>query len=212
MLKIKRPAIIGMLLILLVFTGYLNHQLTQQALRKTSKDYKRHEIAEREKYMEGNKSKEDIKDIEIVNAELDNADVSSVIDMGNEGIKEAISREHSGSNKNYFVEYRLSRDKLRAGLVERLDTIVNNKNTDDKMRNEAQTEIINIGRVAEKELQIEGLVKSKGFDEALVFLTDKDIKVVVGVEELSEQDMMKILEIVKMETEYDTNDIKIIKK
>ena len=50
MFKIKRPAIIGILLILLVFTGYLNYQFTQQALRKTSKDYQRYEASERDNF------------------------------------------------------------------------------------------------------------------------------------------------------------------
>lgn len=214
MFKMKRPAIIGMLLILLVFTGYLNHQLTQQALRKTSKEYQKYEMAEKEKYgMDNEYAKKDDEDnIEITDADLSNDDVTNVVNTGNENIKEAMSKEYQNSNKNYFIEYRLSRDKLRANLVERLDGIVNNDNTDEKIRSEAQTEIINIGKISEKELQIEGLVKSKGFDDALVFLTDKDIKVVVGAEELGEQDMMKILEIVKAETEYDMNNIKIIKK
>lgn len=80
-----------------------------------------------------------------------------------------MSKELHSGNRNYFVEYRLSRDKLRANLVERLEDIVNNSNTDEKVRTEAQTEIMKIGKLSEKELQIEGLVKSKGFDEALVF-------------------------------------------
>lgn len=46
MFKIKRPAIIGLLVVLLVFTGYLNYYLTQQAQRKSSKDYQNHELME----------------------------------------------------------------------------------------------------------------------------------------------------------------------
>ncbi len=69
-----------------------------------------------------------------------------------------------------------------------------------------------LGNHSEIELQIEGLIKSKGYDDAIVFLTNKDIKVVVSAPELGEQDMVKILEIVKSETDFDTKDIKIMKK
>ncbi|WP_312906937.1 SpoIIIAH-like family protein, partial [Tissierella praeacuta] len=109
-------------------------------------------------------------------------------------------------------EYRLSRDKLRASLIDRLDVITNNSNTAEDVRKEAQREIMKLGNNSEKELQIEGLIKGKGFEDAIVFLTDKDIKIVVSTNELSEQDMVKILDIVKSETNYDNNNIKIMKK
>ena len=69
-----------------------------------------------------------------------------------------------------------------------------------------------IGRISETELRIEGLVKSKGFEEVLVLLTDEDIKVVVSTDELTETDMVKILDIVKAETDFEMDSIKIMKK
>lgn len=205
MFKIKRHAIIGLLVVLLVFTGYLNHQLTQQAQLKASKDYQNHELAKLEE-MEDSQETIGV-----------NQDDISVIDSSESGefefnALEAMASDENISSKNYFVEYRLSRDKLRATLVERLDQIVNNSNTDENARTEAQKEIIRIGSTSEKELQIEGLVKGKGYEDALVFLTEKDIKIVVSSPELGEQDMVKILDIVKSETEYTMDNIKIMKK
>lgn len=226
MFKIRRPAIIGLLLILLIFTGYLNYQFTQQALRKTSQEYKNYELSEMENQavsadysFEDNEDDLEIVDsknedeIEIVDSMINKEGyVAEVISSSNEVIKEEIGREASNIDRDYFVEYRLSRDKLRANLIDRLDTIVNNSQTNEAMRTEAQAEIINIGKISETELQIEGLVKSKGFDEAVVFLTDEDIKLVVSVDELSEKEMVKILDIVVSETNLTTEDIKIIKK
>lgn len=233
MFKIKRPAIIGILVLLLVFTGYLNHQLTEQAQKKSSKDYQNHELAEKEKYKSEDKvvkvakvkSKSD--DLEKVDTPVSNDESDSVEGIGldsneivmvnsidektNETL-ETMYQQSSTNSKNYFVEYRLSRDKLRASLIDRLDEIVNNANTNEKVREEAQKEVMSIGNVSQKELQIEGLIKGKGYEDALVFLTDEDIKVVVSTQELKEQDMVKILEIVHSETDYDTNNIKIMKK
>ncbi|WFA09695.1 SpoIIIAH-like family protein [Tissierella sp. Yu-01] len=219
MFKIKRPAIIGLLLVLLVFTGYLNYQLTQQALLKASSDYQEHEELEIANYSSGdygiyeevdNLSKGEDKDITIVDSTTDEG-VSEVISASNNELNEALETEVSG-NINYFVEYRLSRDKLRANMVDRLEDIVDNTQTAEDVRTKAQEEIIKIGNVSEKELQIEGLVKSKGFNEALVFITDSDIKVVVSKGELTEQDMVKILDIVKSETTFSSENIKIMKK
>lgn len=209
MFKIKRPAIIGILVVLLVFTGYLQHQLTQQSQLKSSKDYQNHELLE---FVKNNKKEEDIV---VDNITVDNGDSIDIVDSAKtEDIDamETMYSEASMSSKNYFVEYRLSRDKLRASLVDRLDQIVNNTNTNDTVRSEAQKEIMKIGNHSEKELQIEGLIKGKGFDDAIVFLSEKDIKIVVSTIELKEQDMVKILDIVKSETDYDANNIKIMKK
>jgi len=46
MFSMRKPAIIILLLMLLVFTGYLNHNLTKQALSKVSNDYQKYEEME----------------------------------------------------------------------------------------------------------------------------------------------------------------------
>ncbi|NLN14974.1 MAG: SpoIIIAH-like family protein [Tissierellia bacterium] len=219
MFKVKRPAIIGLLLILLIFTGYLNYQFTQQALRKTSQEYQEYEMAEMEKYLgtqeeeEGQKAEAEDDEIQIVDSEeVTDEDIKEVIAAGKQDLVEQMEKEVSSHSRNYFVEQRLSRDKLRANLIDRLNDIVNNDNTTEAMRTEAQQEIMNIGKLSEKELTIEGLIKSKGFDEALVLLTDSDIKVIVDTPELNELEMVKILDIVRAETDFDMDSIKIIKK
>jgi stage III sporulation protein AH len=222
MFKIKRPAIIGLLLVLLIFTGYLNYQLTQQALLKASTDYKNYEVGEMEiledTEVSGIGDVEEVAEvpddyIDIVDSVIPGeGNVASVISAGNDTIQDAMASDISKTNRNYFVEYRLSRDKLRANLVDRLDEIVNNNSTTEAVRTEAQEEIIKLGNISQKELEIEGLIKSKGFTEALTFIADKDIKIVVDSNELTEQDMVKILDIVKSETTFDMNNIKIMKK
>jgi len=123
-----------------------------------------------------------------------------------------IQKGDSLVSSNYYVEQRLSRDKLRANLIDRLNDIVNNDATSEEVRNEAQKKIMNIGEISEKEILIEGLVKAKGFDDALVFLTEENARIVVSVDELTEQDIAKILEVVMTETNLDASNIKIMKK
>lgn len=207
MFKIKRPAIIGMLLVLLVFTGYLNYRLTQDALKNASKDYQNYEAMQ----MENNEYMLTEDSFDIVDSLPNEEKITDVVTTSNTELSE-LSKEVSNTNRNYFVEYRLSRDKLRAGLVDRLDEIIKNKQTTDDIRTKAQEEIMGIGAISEKELQIEGLVKAKGFEDALVFITSDEIKVVVSASELTQQDMVKILDIVKSETEFEVDNIKIMKK
>jgi stage III sporulation protein AH len=219
MFTIKKPAFILLLIVLLVFTGYINHNLTQQALLKASNDYQKHEEMELAKgidvddkeLVEAISEGEEKEDIEILDTKA-NVGIDEIAEETNAQIGKTISKEDSLTSKSYFIEQRLSRDKLRAGLIDRLNEIVNNENTNDGVRTEAQKKIMNIGDISEKELTIEGLIKAKGFEEVLVFLTDENAKVVVLKDELSEQDVVKILDIIMAETDLDTSNIKIMKK
>ncbi|MBZ2173749.1 SpoIIIAH-like family protein [Schnuerera sp. xch1] len=219
MFTVKKPAIIVMLIVLLVFTGYLNLNLTKQASSRVSNDYQKYEEMELAK-------ENQIKDDDLVatisegeeteEPEVSDSETSEGIDelitSTEENIQETIGNEDSMMSKNYFVEQRLSRDKLRAGLIDRLNEIVNNDNSSQEMITEAQQEIVEIGNVSEKELSIEGLIKAKGFEEVIVFITENNAKVVVGTEELTEQDVAKILNIVVSETGLDASNVKIMKK
>jgi stage III sporulation protein AH len=219
MFTIKKPAIIVVLVALLVITGYINHNLTKQASARVSSDYQDYEEEELAKQVQSESDSlvptisegENIDNIEILDSESGKSLDDMIIET-EEDISQAISNKESLVSKNYFIEQRLSRDKLRAALIDRLNDIVNNENSSQEMVTEAQKKIMEIGDLAEKELAIEGLIKAKGFEEVLVFLTVDDAKVVVGKEELTEQDVVKILEIVLSETDLDASDVNIMKK
>jgi stage III sporulation protein AH len=209
MFSVKKPAFITILVVLLVLAGYLNHYLTQKSAIKSSNEYQKYE---EEKLAEENEknSLQTISEEKVQVVESENP--ADLIEDTNKNIEESLTEEVSAQKSNYFVEYRLSRDKMRAGLIDKLNDIVNNEKTKAETRDEAQKEIMRIGALSENELYIEGLIKAKGFDDALVFLKEDSAKVVVSAKELTEQDVVKILEIIKSETNLDSDKIKIMKK
>jgi stage III sporulation protein AH len=226
MFKIKRPIIVGLLLVLLFFTGYLNYQLTQQAIVKTSKNYQRHEKTEMARNDNlnvdlGEKDNKREDEFEVVDSmDLDNQEITKVLNEQKDNLKveldkdldKELDKKVTNLDRNYFVEQRLSRDKLRGTLVDRLDKIIKDEKSESVVIKEAQQEIIKIGKVSEKELQIEGVIKSKGFEEAIVFINEEEIKVVVSTNDLNQQEMVKILDVVKSETDMDIDKIKIMNK
>lgn len=221
MFSVKKPAIIMVLMVILVFLGYVNHNLTLKANSKISSDYQRYEESEMARKFDSDEKElveaiskgegDEEEDIEIIDT-IEGKNIDSITQETNKNIGQNISKEASLQSKNYFIEQRLARDKLRASLIDRINEIVNNENTTEEMRVEAQKKIIHIGDLSEKELTIEGLIKAKGFEEALVFLTDENLKIIVSVEELTEQDVVKILNIAMGETDLDSSNIKIMKK
>ena len=220
MFTMKKPAIIVVLIGLLFVTVYINHNLTVKANSRVSSDYQRYEELEMAKKIELDEKdlveaisegEGDQEDIEILDT-MEGETLGNLTQKTNKAIGQEISKEASIQSKNYFIEQRLARDKLRANLVDRIHEIINNENTSEETRTEAQKKIMAIGDLSERELTIEGLIKAKGFEEALVFLTDDNLKIIVSIEELTEQDVVKILNIAMGETDLDASNIKIMKK
>lgn len=196
----KRTVLVSALVMLLMVMGYLNNQLTKSALRQSSKGYKDYEEIQLSKLKEDN----DVKTSEVSTKSVEVVESSDV--------KKEKKAKNDNVDSNYFVEHRLSRDKIRSEAVERLEKILEDTNTKEDVRSKAQNELISLGEVSEIELLLEGMIKAKGFKDSVVFINEESARIVIDKEKLSEQDTMKILEIVTSETELDTPNIKIMKK
>ncbi len=213
----KKTLLITSLVFLLIIVSYINHQLNKQSFLESSNEYYKHEENELNKIEAQDNNtvvettSENITKEQSSNLNSDN-DVSKLSNKTDNTIEKTISLEQNRKSENYFVEYRLSRDKLRASLIERLYIIIENEKTTEEVRTIAQKEILRIGSISENELYIEGLIKGKGFEDVLVFLKENSARVIVDIKQLTEQDVMKIYEIVQSETNIEPVNIKIMKK
>jgi len=129
MFSVKKPAIIMILIVLLVFTGYINHNLTLKANSKISSDYQRYEESEMARKFDSDEKElveaiskgegDEEGDIEIIDT-IEGKNIDSITQETNKNIGQNISKEASLQSKNYFIEQRLARDKLRASLIDRM--------------------------------------------------------------------------------------------
>lgn len=71
---------------------------------------------------------------------------------------------------NFFIEYRIERDRTRSEQIEILREIVNNQNSSSQMRQEAQQKLLIIAEELEKESKVESALLAKGFGEAVAVL------------------------------------------
>lgn len=213
----KKSIFLVSLVLLLVVVGYINHLLIEMNTEKANADYQIYEnnLADINNLdintiLEASTDVDNNQDIIVVDSK--DEEISELSEQTNSLIENIITKEENRKRINYYVEYRLSRDKLRASLMENLQFIIDNQNSTEGMKNEAQAKIITLVDVAHKELYIEELVKSKGIDDALVFLNNDKARVVVEINELNEQLVAKILDIVMEQTELKAINIKIMKR
>lgn len=131
------------------------------------------------------------------------SDSEENIALGNAALK---------NQDDYFVNYRIEREKIRSQQVEILREIVDNPNSVTEVRKEAQEKMLAMTQNMESELKLENLIKAKNFQDAVVLIQPESVMVVVKVLELAEEDGTKIADLVSNTTGHHYEDIIITTK
>lgn len=186
----RKNLVLGMLVLLLVVTGYLNFRYNQNTVSDKSKDMVMDD--------EGQKPIVTIKD-----AQGEESNKGDIDDSASSEIRD------TSASGGFFVEYRFERENKRKDEIDYIREIVNNPNSDADIKKEAQEQMLEITKSMEKELNVEGLLKAKGFDDSLVIFNQDYISVIVEREELAPEEVAQILDIVKRESGKAAEKIKI---
>jgi stage III sporulation protein AH len=110
----------------------------------------------------------------------------------------------------FFVEYRLQRDRVRAQEVEMLEDILNNPNSSDTAKEEAENMIIELVKIMEQELLVENMIKAQGFDDVVFFYRNRVATVMVKKKEISEKEFVQITETVAGVIGVGREDVQVI--
>ncbi len=143
-------------------------------------------------------------------------DSQEIIQSDNKGslsiIESQIDEELSKESSTFFTEYRIERDKNRSKEYDMWQNIIESERAEPTFKTLAQEEIVKIVALTEKEMIIENLIIARGFKDALVFLTDDSVTVLVEANELNPTNIAQIQDIVMRKTKLGANNIKIMKK
>lgn len=119
-----------------------------------------------------------------------------------------VMQEGSG----FFVEYRLERERSRGQQIEIAREIINNANADPEVRKKAQEQMYQISNALQKELEVESLIRAKGYKDSVVFLEGNTATVVIQAKDLTQEDAMKITDLVSRSTQVSAQNVVIIPK
>ncbi len=113
-------------------------------------------------------------------------------------------------NDTYFDNARYSRTQSREEALAMLNEIVNDESVDEDTRKNAYAEVVAYAKITEGEAALESVLKAKGFEECIVFLTSDTATVVVAAETLTDQQSAQIFDAVLSQTGFESGSVKIV--
>jgi stage III sporulation protein AH len=204
MLIIRRKnLVIGLLVVLLVITGYLNfiynnsNTLPADTPADGLNDLNDRGIADDPDggKIESHVTVSDLTDDDSMTGKTEN----------NQHVAEA-------SSTSFFMDYRFERELTRKKEIEYISKIIDNPKFDPEIIAEAQAQLLEITSNMEKEMAIETLLKSKGFSDAVAIIYRNNINVIVDKPELEVEEVARILDIVSRQAGEKPENIIIIPK
>lgn len=163
----------------------------------------------------------DIGDATLVSSNLSNSVTNQIQDFNNTAemassvstTKESVETNADANNtEEYFTASRLERDTMYSEMLESYQKIVDSTSATDKQKISAQEEIDKINKAKNAIMISENLIKTKGFEDLVIFSNDDSISVVIKKEELKKEDIAQIQSIIAREMGADIDDIHIMNK
>ena len=112
---------------------------------------------------------------------------------------------------DFFTEYRLERDKIRSERSDLLREIIQNAPTQDT-KQQAQETILKMTLEKQREVEMENLIKAKGFADALVFVRDNSVSAVVKTTALTREEVIQVAEVISRISGIKPGDITVSAK
>lgn len=115
------------------------------------------------------------------------------------------------ASPDFFIEYRLERDKIRSERSDLLRESIKNAKSDDA-RQKAQDTMIKMVVDKQRETEIESLIKARGFSDVLVFIKDNSVSAVIKTTTLSREEVVQVADIISRIAGVKAEDITISAK
>ena len=90
------------------------------------------------------------------------------------------------------------------------DAIISSESSSEEAIKNAENAKLELINQMEQELVVEGLIKSKGFEDCVVTITDSNVNAVVKAAELTSAEVAQIVDIIQSQLSTSIENIKII--
>ncbi|NLC77622.1 MAG: SpoIIIAH-like family protein [Clostridia bacterium] len=100
----------------------------------------------------------------------------------------------------FFMEFRLERDRRRAQEIELLQSMFNSTDDNSEIKQEVQYKLLAITNAIDQELALETLIMAKGYADAVAVVQPESVTVVVRDGNFTEEDAARIADLVTRTT------------
>jgi len=211
MLKIikKNQLTILVISLMLVTAGYLNYNENIQISTEIA------DIGDAT-LVSSNLSNSSINQVDEINPKeagnnMSNKDneVASSVSTNDESIQ---TNAQTFDTQEYFNSSRLERDTMYSQMLESYQKILDSNTTSEKQKSAAQEEIDKINKTRNAIMISENLIKTKGFEDVIIFQNDDSVSVVIDKDELNKEDIAQVQSIIAREMGAHIEDIHIMSK
>ena len=116
----------------------------------------------------------------------------------------------SNATSDFYAGYRTDRQNSRETAIMYYDSIIASADSSEEAKTLASKSRQELIDAMEKELVVEGLIKSAGFQDVVLTTTSENVNVIVKASELSASEVAKIARIVQEQTKKSLDNIKVI--
>ena len=217
---LKRNQLIVLVMSLMLITaGYLNFTSNQENIKTSA-------IADRDDNTIGDAqlvstipTEDEVNKIEnLINGEVSvNQTDNSINETPTSNVANAQENKEAKETTNikedyYFTTSKLDRNTMYSELLETYQEMYNNTNATAEQKSEALGKINEINNTKNAIMIAENLIIAKGFKDAVIFVNDESVSVVIEAEELKQEDVAKIQNIVSRELNVEAGKIHISNK
>ena len=145
-------------------------------------------------------------------AELSGASVMQGGADGTDAEQAAGEQAAVTSGSDYFAQSRRAREQARDQASSILKASLQDEKADEKTREDAASQISQLADDSVTEARVESLIKAKGYADAVVFVSEDAVNVIIQPPEagFAAEDAAVVRDIVMSETGADASQIKIV--
>lgn len=111
---------------------------------------------------------------------------------------------------NFYTSYRTEREATRTQEIQFYDSIITSATSSEEAKNEAEANKISLIAQMEKELVTEGIIRGKGFEDAIVTSSSSNVNIFVKCAELTPVEVAQITSVVTEQLNVEIDRIVII--
>ncbi|MBR0351291.1 MAG: SpoIIIAH-like family protein [Clostridia bacterium] len=212
----KNQIIIYTLALMLITAGYLNYT---NGMSK-SQDNKLAETSKKElvENSEGKLVEIDSEDNSIIKTNTNDTNTNNQVDNSISennkyaDIGDATLVSSYDVVEDYFAKSKLERENMYSQMLESYEKILNNSNSTDEQKKSITDEIKKLNNTKNSIMICENLIKTKGFENSVVFVNGDNVSIIVGANELKTEQIAQIQNIITRELNVGIENIHISMK